>query len=85
MNSVRGSRPKKIDDRTYDALTDLSAFALRLEAERFRLDERLQELAGADSQVTTRRRLMAERDEIAEEVVAVRGTIAALGEQVRAR
>jgi hypothetical protein len=71
-----------VDDRAYDALTDLNAYALTLEVERHRLDDRVLELVEIDSSLTDRLGLLRERTEIAEEISALRGTIAALQEQV---
>jgi hypothetical protein len=77
-----GFDPGDVDDRACGALTDLSAYALTLEAERHRLDDRVLELAEIDSSLEDRRGLLRERAEIAEELSALRGTIAALQEQV---
>jgi chromosome segregation ATPase len=70
------------NQRAYEALTDLSAYALTLDSERLRLDSRLNELAEVDSSVEQRHALLRERDEISEELAALRATIAALREQI---
>jgi hypothetical protein len=67
----------------HDALTDLSAYALSLDVERHRVDDRLLELAEIESSVAERRALLRERDAIAEELTALRQTIAAFSDQVR--
>ncbi|MGZ4217425.1 MAG: hypothetical protein ACXVHB_09340 [Solirubrobacteraceae bacterium] len=70
------------NQRAYEALTDLSAYALTLDSERLRLDSRLNELAEIDSSVEQRHVLLRERDEISEELAALRATITALREQI---
>ena len=70
------------NQRAYEALTDLSAYALTLDSERLRLDGRLNELAEIDSSVEQRHALLRERDEISEELAALRATITALREQI---
>jgi hypothetical protein len=59
----------------HDALTDLSVSALTLDAERYRLDDRLLELVEIESSAAERRALLRERDEIAEELTALRRAI----------
>jgi hypothetical protein len=73
------------DARANEALTDLSAYALSLEAERHRMDGRLLELAGQDSSVTELQVLLRERAEIAAEVSAFREIIAVLRDQISYR
>lgn len=68
--------------KAYEALTDLSAYALTLDSERLRLDSRLSELAEIDSSVQQRHALLLERDEISEELAALRATITALRDQI---
>jgi hypothetical protein len=72
-----------VDQNVHDALTDLSAYALSLDVERHRVDDRLLELAEIESSVAERRALLRERDAIAEELTALRQTIAAFSDQVR--
>jgi hypothetical protein len=80
-----GSEDGVVDQSVNDALTDLSVYALTLDAERHRLGDRLLELAENDSSVAERRALLQERGEISEEATALRRTITALQEQVSAR
>lgn len=70
------------NQRAYEALTDLSAYALTLDSERLGLDSRLNELAEIESSVAQRHALLRERDEISEDLAALRATIAALREQI---
>jgi hypothetical protein len=85
--SRREPRPDAagLDPRVSDALTDLSTYALTLDVECHRLDHRLNELAQTESSAAERRALVRERDELAEELTALRGTITALSEQVPQR
>jgi hypothetical protein len=71
------------DQSVNDALTDLSVYALTLDAEGHRLGDRLLELAESESSVVELRALVRERAEITEEAMALRRTITALQEQVR--
>lgn len=66
------------NQNAYEALTDLSAYALTLDSERLRLESRLSELAQIDSSVQQRHALLLARDEISEELAALRATIIAL-------
>jgi spore coat protein CotH len=77
-----GAMPAGAKQRAYDALTDLSAYALTLDGERLRLDTRLNELAEIDSSVEERNALVRERDEISEQRDALRATITALREHI---
>jgi hypothetical protein len=77
-----GSDTRGVDHRVYDALTDLTAYVLTLEWERLRLDTLAVELADAESSAAERRALRRERDDISEELAALRRTIAALQDQV---
>ena len=83
-HAQREPRPEAqgVEQRAYDALTDLSTYALTLDVECHRLDDRLHELAQIESSAAERRALVRERDEIAEELTAFRRVIAALSEQV---
>jgi hypothetical protein len=73
------------DQSVYDALTDLSAYALTLDAEHRRLDDRLVKLAEIDSSVAERRAVLRERDDVAEQVRALRGVITGLQDQLPQR
>lgn len=70
------------NQKAYEALTDLSAYALTLDSERLRLDSRLSELTEIDSSVQQRQALLLEREEISEELAALRATITALRDQI---
>jgi hypothetical protein len=66
----------------HDALTDLYAYVLLLEAEWYRLGVRLEELAASESTTSECLRQAARsRVEMAEELAALRETIAALRAQ----
>ncbi len=71
------------DESAYEALTDLSAYALTLDAECHRLDDRILAMAEVESTVAERRELLRERDEISEELTALRRTIGSLQDHVR--
>jgi hypothetical protein len=62
----------------HDALTDLYAYALLLDAERQQLGERIEGLARSNSTSTERFALAQSRVDIGEEVAALRETIEAL-------
>jgi hypothetical protein len=67
-----------VDPRMHDALTDLYAYMLALDAERQRLGERVVELARSDAASPARVQLERRRTETREELEALRATIAAL-------
>jgi hypothetical protein len=71
------------DERVNDAVTDLSAYALSLDAERHRLDDRFMELVEQDSSTAERREVVRERAEIEEELGAFRRIIRALARAAR--
>ena len=71
--------------RVNDALTDLSAYALTLDVECHRLDDRMLELAQQDSSASERRDLVRKRAEMAEELSAFRRVISALASTLAAR
>ena len=66
------------DPRVNDAISDLSAYALSLDAERDRLDDRFTELVAQESSTDERRAVARERGEIEEERSAFRRIIGAL-------
>jgi hypothetical protein len=68
--------------RANDALTDLSAYALSLDIEYHRLDERLRTLAAGGSCSADVWPLLRERHELAEELMAYRRAIKAYRDQV---
>jgi hypothetical protein len=73
-----GPDRRDVNERVNDAVTDLSAYALRMDAEWRRLDDRVLELAGQESSMAERRAVVRERAEIEEELSAFRGIIRAL-------
>jgi hypothetical protein len=77
-----GSEGEQATQRAYDALTNLSAYALTLDHEYRRLEDRLVELANAKSGVAELRWVLREREEIAAEREAFRRAVTALREQV---
>src|ERR1700731_1340159 len=72
------SDARGVERRLHDALTDLIAYALTLEGERLRFDALLLELAEEESSAAERRARRSERDEVAEELAALRRIISAL-------
>ena len=74
-----------LDERVNDALNDLGAYALTLEAEHQRLAQRLLELAENESSAAERRAVARERKEIGEELTAFRQAVTALRDQVLRR
>lgn len=74
-------RPPELDKRVNDALTDLNAYALTLDVECHRLDDRVLELAQQDSSASERRAVVRKRDEIADELSAFRQAISELQQQ----
>jgi N-acetylglucosamine-6-phosphate deacetylase len=62
----------------HEALTDLYAYALVLDGERQLLGERIEELAHSDSTSTESSELAQSHVDMAEELAALRETIAAL-------
>jgi len=64
--------------RLFDALTDLNAYALTLDIECHRIEDRALELADVDSSGSEILGLLRERRELAEELIALRGVISAL-------
>lgn len=73
------------NERANEALTDLSAYALTLDVECHRLEDRMLELAQRDSSAAERRALVRERAEMAEELNAFRRVISALARTLAAR
>jgi hypothetical protein len=68
--------------RVDDALTDLSAYALNLDLEYHRLDERLLELVDGESASDEVREVLRERTQLAEELKAYRAAVTAFRDQV---
>jgi hypothetical protein len=73
------------NERANEALTDLSAYALTLDVECHRLEDRMLELAQRESSAAERRALVRERAEMAEELNAFRRVISALARTLAAR
>jgi hypothetical protein len=76
------SRGAEAGDRANDALTNLSAYALRLDLEYHRLDDRLFELANAEPAPAELGAVLRERAELAAERDAFRRAVVALRDQL---
>ncbi len=76
--------PGQFDPRIHNALTDLHAYVLLLEAERRQLGQRIEELASSDSGSAEGFELTQRRAAMAEELEALRGAVATLREQADA-
>jgi hypothetical protein len=74
--------PEQSEQRVYDALTDLSAYALALDGELHRMDDRLLALAQIQSAPEEVQAVLRERDELSEELQALRCVVRAFREQV---
>jgi len=74
-------QPGEREKRVNDALTDLSAYALTLDIECHRLDDRVLELAQQDSSASERRDVVRKRDELADELSAFRQVISDFQQQ----
>ena len=70
-----------VGERANNALTNLIAYALTLDIEYHRLDDRLAELAATNSTADELRATVRERDEIGAQRQAYRRSVAALREQ----
>ena len=66
-----------------DALTELAAYALLMEVERNRVQQRFMELGAVESSVADRVDLMQQSAEMTEELEAFRGALTALADQAR--
>jgi hypothetical protein len=77
-----GHQAEGVGDRANDALTNLSVYALRLDAEYHRLNDRLLELAHTEQVAAEFGTVLRERDEIAAERDAFRHAVVALREQL---
>lgn len=69
-------------ERANDALTNLSVYALTLDAEYHRLDDRLLELTNTEPPAAELGTVLRERDEIGAEREAFRYAVGALREQL---
>lgn len=78
---AREARDDGAGDRANDALTNLIAYALTLDTEYHRLDDRLAELAAGDAEGDELRTVLRERDEIGAQREAFRRSVAALRDQ----
>jgi hypothetical protein len=76
-----GDRADDAGDRTNDALTNLIAYALTLDTEYHRLDDRAAELVSSDSEGEELRTVLRERDEVGAQREAFRRSVTALREQ----
>ncbi len=90
--SVRMRRRAKVDPaelsdntgtRADDAITDLSAYALKLDFEYHRLDDRLLELLKGEAAAEELRTVLRERDELGRAREAFRRSVAALHDLTR--
>jgi hypothetical protein len=70
-----------VNQRIFDALTNLATYALKLDIEYCRLDKRLGELTQEECSATDLLAVMRERAELAEECQEFRGAIAAFRDQ----
>jgi hypothetical protein len=77
-----GARPGNVDERANEALTNLSAYALGLDVEYHRLDDRLHELANHEAAAAELGAVLRERDDVAAQRVAFRRALTALRAQV---
>lgn len=77
-----GPTDGRTSKRTQDALTNLSAYAMTLDAVYLRLDDRLVELANAESGTAELQSVLRERAEIGAEREAFRRAITSLRERV---
>jgi hypothetical protein len=77
------SRGADLSKRESDALTDLAVYALNLDTEYHRLDDRVLELAQAGCSGADLWSVLRERAELAEELEEFRDAIAAFREQLR--
>ena len=76
-----GSEHGGANQRANDAITNLSAYALTLDVEYHRLDDRVLELVKADTTAEELRAVLREREEIGAEREAFRLSVAALRDQ----
>lgn len=80
-----GLAPADANRRMDDALTELAAYALLMEVERNRVQQRFMELGAIESSAADRVELMRQSSEMSEEVEAFRGVLTLLADEVRAR
>lgn len=78
----QGRKVGGVGDRANDALTNLSVYALALDAEYHRRNDRLLELAKTEQTPAELGTVLRERDEIAAEREAFRHAVLALREQL---
>ena len=71
-----------MNQRVSDALTDLVAYALKLDVEYDLLDRRVEKLTREQGSAADLRSLLRERAELAEELEEFRGAIASFREQL---
>jgi len=75
------SRGGDLNQRIFDALTNLTAYALKLDIEYCRVDKRVGELTQEECSGADLWAVLRERAELAEECQEFRGAIAAFREQ----
>jgi hypothetical protein len=76
------SRGGELNQRMSDALTDLVAYALKLDVEYDLLDRRVEEFTREQGSAADLRSLLRERADLAEELEEFRGAIASFREQL---
>jgi hypothetical protein len=74
--------PENVDERANEALTNLSAYALGLDVEYHRLDDRVHELAKHEATAAELGAVLRERDDVAAQREAFRCALTALRERV---
>lgn len=79
---MRSTEARGVGQRVNDALTNLSVYALTLDREYHRLDDRLLELANAEPEAPELVTVLRERDEVGAERDAFRHAVLALREQL---
>ena len=84
MGATRHLRDGAALERAQDALTNLSAYAMTLDALYLRLDDRLVELANTGSGASELQSVLREREDIAAEREAFRSAVMSLRERVHA-
>jgi hypothetical protein len=83
--AIRTPEAAGIDPALHDAITDLHVYALMLEAEWIRLGERIVEMAAESSSADEGRQLTELREQMGEELEALRDTVTALRDHAPAR
>jgi hypothetical protein len=84
MGASQHPRDGAAVERAHDALTNLSAYAMTLDAVYLRLQDRLIELANTESAASELQSVLREREDIAAEREAFRSAVISLRERVHA-